>query len=45
MWAVVQSVVSDVDFDFEAYAARHFERLRETGAHPDFNGWLKAARS
>ena len=45
MWALVQSVVADVDFDFEAYAARHFERLCETGANPDFNRWLKAARS
>jgi thiamine kinase-like enzyme len=27
MWGVVQSAVSDIDFDFGGYAARHFERL------------------
>src|SRR5918994_3272384 len=30
MWGVVQSVVSELDFDFDAYAAEHFERLRRT---------------
>ena len=44
MWGVVQSAVSDVDFDFEGYAHNHFARLRETGGHPDFDGWLKTAR-
>ena len=27
MWGVVQSAVSSLDFDFEAYATTHFERL------------------
>ena len=36
MWGVVQSVVSELDFDFEAYAARHFERLQRTAAEPGF---------
>jgi thiamine kinase-like enzyme len=27
MWGVVQSAVSDLDFDFTGYAAKHFERL------------------
>ena len=44
MWGVVQSAVSEVDFDFEGYARDHFARLRETSGHPDFDGWLKAAR-
>jgi len=44
MWGVVQSVVSELDFDFEGYATEHFERLRETGGHPDFDRWLKEAR-
>ncbi len=29
-WGVVQGVVSSLDFDFDAYAARHFGRLLET---------------
>ena len=28
MWGVVQSAVSELDFDFADYAAKHFERLR-----------------
>ncbi len=36
MWGVVQSVVSELEFDFEAYAARHFERLQRTAAEPGF---------
>jgi hypothetical protein len=30
MWGVVQSTVSDLDFDFDAYAAKHFERMAAT---------------
>ena len=44
MWGVVQSAVSDIDFDFDGYAAEHFERLGKTGGHPDFDRWLKEAR-
>ena len=44
MWGVVQSAVSDIDFDFDGYAADHFARLRETEDHPDFSRWLKGAR-
>ena len=44
MWGVVQGVVSELDFDFAEYAARHFDRLRETAADPRFAGWLKEAR-
>ena len=36
MWGVVQSAVSELDFDFDAYASEHFERLRRTAAEPDF---------
>jgi thiamine kinase-like enzyme len=42
-WGVVQSVVSELDFDFDGYAARHFERLRDTVARPEFGEWLAAA--
>ena len=27
MWGVVQSAISDLDFDFDAYGAKHFDRL------------------
>ena len=36
MWGVVQGAVSELDFDFEAYAAEHFERLAATAASPAF---------
>jgi thiamine kinase-like enzyme len=44
MWGVVQTVASDLDFDFEDYAATHFARMRETAAHSSFAGWLEEAR-
>ena len=36
MWGVVQSAVSELDFDFGSYAAEHFERLERTAASPAF---------
>ncbi len=36
MWGVVQSAVSELDFDFAGYAAEHFERLRRTAESPSF---------
>jgi Predicted choline kinase involved in LPS biosynthesis len=44
MWGVVQTVASDLDFDFKEYGATHFARMRETAAHPRFAGWLEEAR-
>jgi thiamine kinase-like enzyme len=44
MWAVLQGSLSDLDFDFAAYADEHFERLRATAADPSFAGWLEQAR-
>jgi thiamine kinase-like enzyme len=44
MWGVVQSAVSELDFDFDDYAAKHFARLRESAADPRFAGWLEEAR-
>jgi thiamine kinase-like enzyme len=44
MWGVVQTTISELDFDFEAYASKHFERLLGTAAHPDFAIWLEEAR-
>jgi thiamine kinase-like enzyme len=36
MWGVVQNAVSELDFDFVAYATEHFERLRRTAEAPAF---------
>jgi thiamine kinase-like enzyme len=36
MWGVVQQGISELDFDFQAYAAEHFERLERTAAEPEF---------
>jgi thiamine kinase-like enzyme len=36
MWGVVQSAVSELDFDFGGYATDHFARLRRTAASPAF---------
>ena len=43
MWGVVQTVLSELDFDFAAYAAKHFDRMAATAAHPDFETWLEQA--
>jgi thiamine kinase-like enzyme len=43
MWGVVQTSVSDLDFDFQAYADKHFSRLAETTSDDRFKGWLKEA--
>ena len=42
-WGVVQGVVSELDFDFDAYAARHFARLELAAASDRFDQWLAAA--
>ena len=36
MWGVVQQALSDLDFDFAAYAEQHFERLDRTAADRAF---------
>jgi thiamine kinase-like enzyme len=41
MWGVVQSAVSELDFDFAAYATEHFERLERTAASPTFDAALE----
>jgi thiamine kinase-like enzyme len=43
MWAVVQGVVSDLDFDFAAYASRHFQRMEQTAQDPQFQAALREA--
>jgi thiamine kinase-like enzyme len=44
MWGVVQTVASDLDFDFKDYAATHFDRMRKTAGNESFAGWLEEAR-
>jgi thiamine kinase-like enzyme len=44
MWGVVQTVASDLDFDFKDYATTHFARMQETAANARFSGWLEEAR-
>lgn len=31
LWAVIQSVISDLSFDYQAYAHQHFQAYREAG--------------
>jgi thiamine kinase-like enzyme len=40
MWGVVQTAVSELDFDFAAYATEHFARLQRTAAGPSFRAAL-----
>ena len=43
MWGVVQTAVSDLDFDFADYARKHFDRLRVQAADSRFDRWLEDA--
>jgi thiamine kinase-like enzyme len=42
MWGIVQLAISELDFDFGAYAEEHFERLARTASDPRFLGALQA---
>jgi thiamine kinase-like enzyme len=44
MWGVVQSGISELDFDFTGYAEKHFGRLADAAVDPRFEGWLEEAR-
>ena len=37
-------VVSDLDFDFNGYAAKHFDRMRETAADPRLERLARGGR-
>ena len=41
MWGVLQSGISELDFDFQGYAARHFARMEGTAADPEFQRSLR----
>jgi thiamine kinase-like enzyme len=43
MWGVVQGAVSEIEFDFTAYADEHFERMQATAATPAFVRALEGA--
>jgi len=40
MWGVVQQAVSELDFDFKAYAEQNFARLHAMAEAPEFGRWL-----
>jgi thiamine kinase-like enzyme len=44
MWGVVQTGVSELDFDFRAYTQKHFDRLEKARKDPRFEDWIEAAR-
>ncbi|HET8953879.1 MAG TPA: phosphotransferase [Solirubrobacteraceae bacterium] len=44
MWGVVQSAVSELEFDFEGYAREHLERAAAALEDPRLAGWLEDAR-
>jgi thiamine kinase-like enzyme len=43
MWGVVQTGVSELDFDFREYAQKHFDRLERARSDPHFEDWIEAA--
>jgi aminoglycoside phosphotransferase (APT) family kinase protein len=43
MWGVLQARVSSLDFDFDAYATQHFDRLRATAEREPVDEWLSDA--
>jgi thiamine kinase-like enzyme len=43
MWGVLQGTISDLDFDFAAYARKHFDRLAAVAAAPGFEAQLEEA--
>jgi thiamine kinase-like enzyme len=42
MWGVVQQAISTLDFDYVAYADKHFTRLLGSAGDPRFEDWLGA---
>lgn len=43
MWGVLQGVISDLDFDFAAYADEHLRRGLDAARDPRFEEWLARA--
>ncbi|MGE5265038.1 MAG: phosphotransferase [Acidobacteriota bacterium] len=42
MWGVVQIGISTLDFDFRAYAGKHFGRMAEMARDSRYGDWLRA---
>jgi thiamine kinase-like enzyme len=42
-WGVVQSAVSELEFDFDGYARHHFSRLSHAARDPRLQEWLDGA--
>jgi thiamine kinase-like enzyme len=42
MWGVVQVGISQLDFDFRAYAGKHFGRMAEMARDSRYGDWLRA---
>ena len=45
MWGVLQSGISELDFDFNGYAAKHFSRMLSTASEPEFERYLAQCRA
>ncbi len=45
MWGVVQTAISDLDFDFAGYATKHFDRLLAAAEAPEFEALLEDAHA
>ncbi len=43
MWGAVQSTISELDFDFHAYCAEHFDRMREAAGEGRLEELLEEA--
>jgi thiamine kinase-like enzyme len=43
MWGVLQSVISDLEFDFAGYADEHLRRGSEAAGDPRFEEWVTRA--
>ena len=43
VWAITQCELSDLDFDYSAYARRHFDRLYAGVADPRLEAWIACA--
>ncbi len=41
MWGLVQAGISSLDFDFLAYAEKHFQRMTRNMEDPRFAQWIK----
>src|SRR6202171_4038128 len=43
MWGAGQQAISELDFDFAAYAGKHFDRLLTAAGDPRYDDWLRQA--